>query len=402
MHKLKKILFYGAIFFTSFKYVPQIFLIIILLISIIESLIRKKKLKLDRFYVGLMLGMVILTLFSVMLGYRGYIDYSSYKRFLIVLLLPSLGAYYYIFSDDNFLKDYYDFTYFTALIGIVQIIAGLFNLSIFYDYRSLGFQISNIDFIGRFLRVYSIFREPSFLAVYYLPVIYLIVNKLITKKNIIKTNLFKNFGILTVYFMTFSTVAYVNFLIIALYIILIKKSQKKLQMLFFFILTILFGILIYLKVPTVGFKINNLFINKNIYSSATVFSFYSNYKIVLESLKETFLLGYGFQGYSVLYDKYIHLLFEKLYMGLKLNQNDGANMLFRILGEYGLIGGILFYLGLTLRYLKYKHRDVCNLFLICTVLYGIRSGIYSDPIFYIYLINFLKVTRGKKCKKKFY
>lgn len=380
-----------SLYLNAYPYISHILMIIVFIYAALTIKRIEKKLIVSIF---LLYVPFIYTLIVASISISYHIDILALmKNFFILFYFPFLAVYLILekIGINQFLQKYYKFIYICSLFGIIQFLSGMFKFEYIYDLRYLGLQITNVDFVNdTFLRVYSIFREPSILPIYFTPITLLILNKFINKEDIVMTSFYKNIIIIISLFLTFSVVAYVNF-IICLIVVLLKNglNLKKIIAVVLFIPMII----LMLNVSIIENKINGL-INNDSHSSGSSFAVISNLNIVNEKLSNSLLIGPGFYNYNLVYDKYINIAVDSLYMGLELNKDDASNLYLRLLGEYGILSLIFIFSLLLLKVFKCKGKYTW-LFLSSFLIYGLRYGSYSEIILFIYLSGLIYDTKEK-------
>ncbi|MEZ9633394.1 hypothetical protein AB4299_09105, partial [Vibrio cyclitrophicus] len=351
----------------------------------------KLKIKVDLSIPFFLFLMLIVSIISGLSEFSTIYSFDDFLKFTLVVLFPFLACYIYIYREVNFLPDYYKFIFISAIVGIIQFVGAALDITWLYDFRIYGMQISNVDKVSGFLRVYSFFREPFYLGFFYIPIIYAIFYNKIYNSNLCKSNNFSDLIILIVFLLTFSSVAYVGMVIVFLSVFFVNIKFRFTTVIYFLIFSILLFLILNSQFQVVE-KLFSLFDDGKLYQSGSVFAFVSNYEIIKNNLTELMFFGVGFNHYYELYDNNIYLLFDKLYMDIKLNRVDGANMANRLIGEFGVLFFFLSCVLLLTRFICNVKSPITHLYFVSLLVFSLRNGSYHEPIFLIFLSGFLIST----------
>ena len=311
---------------------------------------------------------------------------------LLIIQLGSIFVCYIIFSNiiwkysmGDIFSIYWQFAVVMSLIGIIEMILGLFNipalqnLPIVFTYTKYWYRVKGM------VKLASLCREPSFLGYFLAPAVCLILFKILAPELMDQSfkgtkNSFSCMAILLTYLCTFSGVAYFG-LIVMIFTIWWKKriSLKKLLIPIILIVT---AFLMYCFVPDIHVRIDDTFaiFFKNA-DNGTVnlssYTYYANYNIARKAFIGNYGLGSGLGSYQVMFDKYNTGTWGS--SGLSLNREDANSGFFRILTELG-IGGIALVVVALIHFMP-KSRNGINCYsvacfaLIC--MYLLRQGNYT-------------------------
>lgn len=303
------------------------------------------------------------------------------------------------YTIEQIFTIYFRYAAFIAIIGVIEEIVGVLNLGTLakvpglfiytkYDYRVLGF-----------VKLASLCREPSFLGYILAPAIciilcYYISPELIDKSSSIFKNKITFAFIITAYICTFSGVAYAGALIMFLVLWLKKGANlKKIVLPVAFIVLSLFA---YINIPDIQIRINDtlrIFSDNTVQSSSvnlSTYTYYANYSVVQETIKNTYGLGTGLGSYQLNYERYKPSDWNG--SGMYLNKEDANSGFMRILAEVGVIGIILVFYYLIKYFPKGTGpRHGYSVSLLCLILmFLLRQGNYIHAGSVMFVLMYLK------------
>lgn len=117
-------------------------------------------------------------------------------------------------------------------------------------------------------------------------------------------------------------------------------------------------VIVYSFVPDIRMRVNDTIavfvgLKSGDMVNITSYTYYSNWIVMLNSIKSTFGLGTGLGSYRFMFDKFN--LGEWGQSGIIFNREDGNSMFFRIMVELGLFGFFVLVYFLKKYFPKYKN-----------------------------------------------
>lgn len=280
-----------------------------------------------------------------------------------------LSFYYYMKSKkiEFLINQYLKLTLFFSIIALIQECGYLLKVESFYNFNNYGLAIKN-SYSGLFLRVSSIFTETVHFGLFIIPAYFIYLEK---KNNKIKTKIIYLLSI----FLTFSLVNYFVFFIYLLtkIIFLEKKTLENIikKMLSIIGIPFIFFIL-YLKISIINEKLNTLLYYKNydiFREGGSAYSVISLMQISWSAFKNNILLGSGFLSTFENYNKYIYD-----YYSINKNYISQDVFYFKLLGELGLIGIVIYFI--LIRTFYNQNNKYSKILLIGILLINLRIGSY--------------------------
>ncbi|MFH1612137.1 MAG: O-antigen ligase family protein [bacterium] len=300
-------------------------------------------------------------------------------------------------------KIYLNISFIMALIAIFQEINYLIGFKYGYDFSFFisKYRLDSTDF--GLLRVSGIVSEPSQFAISMMPAVFISMVNLITFKKLFINN-FKNLIIIISVLLTFSSLAYIGFLLCLIMILFnLKNSKYVITFMLLFVLLISISVNVpeikerfsgLFSVFTTGFGLENL--------NLSVFAFASNTLVAYQSFIKNPLFGSGIGSHPISYEKYISKFVdinkEEIKEIIFINAADANSLFLRIVSELGLVGmGILFFF--IFKFYISRKKDsflwiISNAVLSLLLVKLIREGhyFYNGFFFFIWLYYF---TYGK-------
>lgn len=380
-------------------YLSQIFVILLFFYEIIKNL------KLKQLYIAKFIIFSFSYTFLVTFILNNNINLDSIKNYI--------GVYIYIISFFYYVKDViknkdkilhlcFNLSFMVGFLGLIQEVGFMLSVEKLYKYSFI--YLNNIIGVsGNFIRITSITTEPAHLAILLIPGMYIAllrIFKIYINKNI---KLWKCYSILLATLMTFSLVAYIIAAIIILFILFFdnKSLFKKLVIVISVLICVcLFITIMPSSLKIVSEKINSLFtLNKLTTSNLSSFAIVSNFRIVIESIKDGNFFGIGLGMHQLVYFKYIYKIYDPTKVVMLLNSVDAGSLYLRILSELGIPGFIIIYSFLFKQLIlnkKAKEADdvtviLNHLALIFIFTYSIRMASYMDPLF-AFMVSLLYFT----------
>lgn len=245
------------------------------------------------------------------------------KQFLPIVLIYSVVAFAIRKKDPERIFKWYVFgAYISAWIGILQ-----FALKLFLGYQFLT--PYNDLFVD------SIAEEPSHYAVIVLPAVIYTFMRRTTYMNIFLV-------LLIATLLTFNLTAYV---VLGFMLLLIYRRLSYLVIL----VPILYLIGDYLYDSLEGFRLRIDGMITYIFDQSfhdlhgTPLSFFSNWAVAMETIKQSPLFGSGLGGHEEMYHRYFDgHLFSRLDYLYGLNASSAHSLTIRVLSELGIVGFVTF------------------------------------------------------------
>ncbi len=368
-----------------------------------------------------------------------FFDNNTLGDFFKIYINIFVGVlfFYYVFEYYErdvvkFLSIYFQFCILAVIICTIQLISYNINFKLGYHYNWLGFNkwgLSKGGFLG--LRVNGFFSEPSYVASTLGPAFFISIYNLIFNKSYF-VNRIKSIFIVIIYFLTFSSVAYLG-MFFTLVLILINIGFVRYLLLIIPLVLILYFSL-YNNVNEFKNRVDGLsalYIDNILEKEGTdqfsggvkqqqkqkvnllgkihgsSFVQYNNYIITKENFKNNPIFGTGLGSHGIAFKKYN----LNAYIGneYRNNASDANSMLMRIISETGLFGLIFMYLFIRNNFIKRDpentysdyHWLISNAVLIIILLQLARQGNYTYGGFmaYMWLYYYTKKDYFKKIEE---
>ena len=321
---------------------------------------------------------------------------SIFGRDSINLLIKQLGSIgiSYIAYDTFISKE-----------SSKRIMQMYFNSAFIMSVFGIIIQIINIVKGTFYYRMMCLYNEPSFFCYFLAPVVCLILFSILLPNECesdicFKYNKIKSSIILFAYFCTFSSIAYIGVLIIALLVFFKKGTiRKKISILFF---VIVFAATTYLLIPAFRIRVNDTlstFSGENIYTTNfSSYTLYNNYQVTNHAVDDSYGLGTGLGSYQLSFDKYslgVGQYYTPLY---NLNREDANSAFLRIFSELGF-AGIVFSLFFLYMF-RVRKKGIYNMYssaiLTILLLLLFRQGNYTHGGTILYICLYSKIYRESK------
>ncbi len=328
-------------------------------------------------------------------------------------VLLSVTFYYYVaeyyeLDVDKMFKMYLTWTYWTAVIAIVQYISYKVSFGPGYNYSWLlnkgGSVVS-----GEGIRVNSIYLEPSQLGIMLGPAAFVAsVNILRGKKYHYK--LYQSVIVLLALYLSRSSTGYLGLFLV--FLIMGINYGYLLYVLLFIVVGMFAGWGLYNTVvefrdrvdSSIGLWIDNDLSIKNVNSSS--FVLYNNSHIAWENLKEHPLFGSGLGSHPIAYAQYSYTNNGEPWLkGFEFNTQDANSMLLRLMSETGLVGVLFILLLIWKSFVGYVGDDddpywiISGALLVIVLLYLLRQGNYFLNGFPFFLWLYYH-TKGVSIEKR--
>lgn len=305
-------------------------------------------------------------------------------------VLLSVTFYYYVvqyyeMDVERMFKLYLTWTYWTAVIAIVQYVSFKLNFRPGYDYGVLLNKGGSVIGDG-IIRVNSIYLEPSQLGIMLGPAAFVAAMNIFRRRNY-HYKKYMNYVILLALYLSRSSTGYLG-LFLVLLIVGINYGYV-LYLALFIVVSFFAAWGLYNTVgefrdrvdSSIGLWVEGDLSLKNINSSS--FVLYNNSHIAWENLKEHPLLGTGLGSHQVAYKKYTYTKEGKIRLqGFEFNTADANSMFLRLMSETGLVGTIFIMLLVFRGFVGYAGNDedsywiISGALLVIILLYLLRQGNY--------------------------
>lgn len=321
---------------------------------------------------------------------------------------------YYQFNLLQLFSVYLKWSYFVALIGLIQILS--YRIGFVYGYNfSWIFNKWGVNEGGLLgIRVNSVFSEPSGLAAALAPAAYVAVYNLVHKKNFI-LNKKASIVILITYIISSSSTAYLGLLIIFVLVVTTIRFRY-----------LIIGIGIGFFFFSVFYSLSKDFSSRVdssvalwVYQDYSIentntssFVLYNSFHVATKSIKEYPLFGTGLGSFKSAYQKHsLTKNVEVIAYDFEFNTTDGNSLFVRMMVELGGVGIFLIivlmirgfiYLRTEDEFIEYK--IISQAVLILILLNLLRQGNYflnGFPLFIlIYYYNWKQYKIAVRAKKE--
>ncbi len=335
-------------------------------------------------------GQILLITF-ILGGYDVFIDNCEPFMFIktwgglaLSLTFYSYVLQYYDFDLKYIFDKYLKWSYWIALIGVLQAASFIVKFKPGYDYSWILNKWSAVPggIIG--LRINSLFSEPAQLGAVLAPAVYVAFYNLIHKEKYVLNKL-QSLIVLGVYVLSGSSTAYIGLLLI---IVLVTDSLRVRYIAFGAVFISFAATLLYNNVPDFKSRVDTsyeLWVNQN-YSientNTSGFVLYNNAQVTSMAFVEHPFFGTGLGSYNKSYEKF-SLTKSVLEYDFEFNVSDGNSLFLRMVVETGLLGIGFFLIVLFRGYVGKKARDeeryfrlISQSILIMILLYLLRQGNY--------------------------
>jgi hypothetical protein len=333
---------------------------------------------------------------------------SSFKHFL-GLVIFSIVIFSYISVNRGSIikiaKMYYQFTFGTVIIGLLQtLLFILFKISFIPQNLISGTERAgrgalSVEVLNIFPRSIGLSTEPAHYAIYLLPGVYMALMVLTGRGSELKIySKLVAWILLFGFVLSFSLVGYFGLMIclISIFTYDLGKRLATKFVLFIFFVTVIF----FIAQSSIGSKITSLAsIQQDVTgykyetSDLTGFALVSNILVAKSGLIKSNYLGTGLNTHKETYDASIYNNLDISQVIFELNKEDAGSLFIRVISEFGIPGFFLF-IFLFFKYnlgnkfkqspLKYLNR-MCLIILIC---YSARNGSYLNTYFFLFLAIF--------------
>lgn len=336
----------------------------------------------EKRYTGLFLDKRIIFLLSymVLITITHHFDIDTITGFSL-FAIEIVILYWYISTFDNFNKMFsliYKAALIISIIGILQELGYMFNISMLTDMTKYGFPRESVYAAGGiFARVSSLYSEPASLCPLLACSFFI---GLVGDKDIGVTKL-KNIVIILFSIFTQSSVVYLAIgLVVVIYAtfadISLRNKYLIISIAVFSCTALLLGNFDFMKGIFAKLATLKTASSQNT-NDLSAFALISNLKISFAKIKDGYYLGTGFNSHRFYYENYIKQFYTTIYM--KLNYIDAASMYTRTISEFGIVGILFLCTGLIKSfYSAVKNKN--NVLLVCSIALScafVRDGNYN-------------------------
>ena len=322
------------------------------------------------------------------------------------------------YSPDRIFIMYLRCAKLAACIGIAQQIAFFLDVEILYDLRWVLIGVGNLDASSWYLRVHSLFTEPSYFATFLMPVLYFSILRLIGSSKFLGLGWSVLFIVAILF--TFSAIGYIGFILCVL--LALRLSFRSVFIGVIVLVALISAARASPEISSRLLALSNIITggiagDENL--SALVNALNLNITINMLSDYPVFGLGLGsYRVYSIPYLEGFVAGDEMLMARVKdqleqLTLADGGSMYLRLPVELG-IAGCLIFITFMLRgrsqQVSAHHRHIARAASLFIIVFSLRSGqlVRFDLIFFCVLysliwvknLSFSDVTFRKKLSRR--
>lgn len=324
------------------------------------------------------------TLFIVIMQYFGVLFV-----WIAVWSVFSLSDY----QPVQIFKVYLNCARICSVVAILQQIGYLIGIEQLYDLRWLLIGAAELDFAGQFLRVNSLFTEPSYFAAFIMPAVYCSILCITGYSKII--NIRDSMLFILALICTFSTIGYIG-AVVCLF------ASLRLNLRAIIVISTL-SVLLWISALSIEAISDRLYAlpivmdgNLDGHENFTALNYGLNFEITKNILRDTPIWGIGMGGYRVVSIDYLNDFLSGNSDLRKiitpsidvLTLADGSSMYLRLPAEIGF-GGILLLMLIYFRRNHYATKYTVDYYikraaLIFMVVFSMRSGqiVRFDVIFF--------------------
>ena len=270
----------------------------------------------------------------------------------------------------------------SASVGVVQQIGYLLRITPLYDLHWLFFGAAKLDYAGPFVRVGSVFTEPSYFAAFLTPALYLSILRLSGHSRVLGVG--RSLLFILALLCSFSTIGYIG---LVLCIAVALRLTWRNVALGATLIAALGGIA--MTNPAISSRLLSIpnALQSDLQGDENLSALTNgvNLSIATSMLSDRPVAGTGLGAYRVYSNDYLddflagnEMLIQRINSMLdQLTLADGGSMYLRLPTELGL-GGCLLLAWLVRRHLRppptQLHRDLANAALMFILVFSIRSG----------------------------
>lgn len=341
--------------------------------------------------------------------------YKVFIGFFASVLFYHYVVEQFAFKIKELFQIYMRFSYWVAILGLIQIVSYFVGFRYGYDYTWLFNKWGYIPG-GIGIRLNSIFGEPAYFAATISPAFFVSIYNFTVAETLFVTRK-QSIVIAVAYFLTFSSLGILGVFLTAV-LLLVNLGFFRYAILFVPLSIFLFNYS-YQNVPEFRERYDGTF---EIFSTANYKSYeingssfvlYNNYHVALENFKRNPLFGTGLGSHPVAFDKYSLTNLEGA-VEIDFNKMDANSMFLRLMSETGIYG-LFVMIFFIFKCWVWRQRSadktmwvMSNGIAVMILLYMIRQGHYflnGFPFFlwmfyYIYVEN-KKLMDGDSAKNEF-
>lgn len=328
--------------------------------------------------------------FFILIGYITLItfvnkfDFESIKTLLFLILsLLTFVLYLQRTSKKEIFSIIYDAAFFLAFYGCIQEFAYIAHVPALYDISRYGFTVNGAYASSNgLMRAMSLYAEPAHTSsIVGLSFLIGIVGE---KEKIGYIKRWKTIIIMAYAVLTQSALVYLALIgaVISFVVFFQDGLQKKVKWIVTGLLAVAGVLLVQgeLVLQVLGKLSQFKTLETDTGNDLSALAVVSNFKIAVEKMKDGYWWGTGIDSHRLYYDRYIHRIYDYLYM--YLNSSDCASLYTRIFSEFGIVGFILFICALIRKLLQsIKLRN--KILSICVIMFCItvaRNGNYMHTL----------------------
>ena len=327
-------------------------------------------------------------------------------QFSMVSLLSISIWIYFKFLDFDFEKifnAYLKLALIASSVGVIQQLAYFADLNFVFDMRWLFFNSADLTFNGNFLRVVSVFTEPSYFSYFLIPAVYFSIASIFFKDQTL--SLYQAIIIILALVLTFSSVGYLGLL--AAFLFQVRFSVKR-SIYLFIVLFITMFLMLYsdsflLRISgIIDIYINGLTEKVNLSS----FILGLNSILALEIFSDYPFVGIGLGGARFYTLEYLNNFIANNYaledhilrLEGSLMLADMGNMYLKLMVESGVFGmAILMWMlfKYKLSYIESFHaKNIAKASSLFVVIFSLRSGqMIRFELIYFIILYFMIVKK---------
>lgn len=286
-----------------------------------------------------------------------------------------------------------------AIVGIYQQMTYLMGIPALYDIRWLTIGAASLDFAGPFMRVHSLFTEPSYFAAFLMPALYFSILRLSGASRVLSVPSSALF--IAALLCTFSTIGYIGLALCVVFSLRMSLRNLALAALMLAGLLLVAG-----SSPAISSRMQSIpsALQSDLQGDENLSALINgvNLSLATSMINDRPYTGLGLGAYRVYSLEYLEqflagnsVLVERLNAMMdELTLADGGSMYLRLPTEIGLLGcGILAWLIHRGRRsgIPRSQRNIAKAALLFIVVFSIRSGqlIRFDLVFFFALYSLI-------------
>ncbi len=352
-------------------------------------------------YVWFVLATTPGTILYLLRGSPPLVPMQQYIGVLVFWIVVFDIFRYQRYSPDSIFLLYLRCAKLAACIGIAQQIAFLLDIEILYDLRWVLLGVGNLDVSSSYLRVHSLFTEPSYFAAFLMPALYFSILRIIGSSKLL--GLAWSVIFIMALLFTFSTIGYIGLILSILFALRLSFRSVFTSAIVVFTLFSIASVnpVISSRVSSVTDIITGGLTGEE---NLSVFVNALNLNITRNMLSDYPAFGVGVGAYRVYSTSYLegfvagdHSLMARVKDQLEhFTLTDGGSMYLRLSTELGIAGCLIFVLFMLWgrsEKVSLHHRDIAKAALLFIIVFSLRSGqlVRFDFIFFCALYSLIWV-----------